>query len=156
RLGSSRLVIVADGVLQYLPFGALPKPQSLESSSPMPLVVEHEIINLPSASTLAVIRREAPLRGNPDRTIAVFADPVFDKSDSRVHATLARAPSQQQNPGRTATGKPAAPSTVQTFRGSDGISIKLDLPRLTATRQEADAILSMVPENSRMSALGFS
>jgi len=156
RLGERRLVIVADGVLQYLPFGSLPTPQSLQSSSPTPLVVEHEIVNLPSASTLAVIRREAPLRGNPDRTIAVFADPVFDKSDGRVNAPVTKVSSPQSNPGRALPSKsPTLTGVVQSFRGSEGVGIKLDLPRLTATKQEAEAILSMVPEDRRMAALGF-
>jgi hypothetical protein len=47
-----------------------------------PLIIEHDIVNLPSASTLAVIRREAPLREIPDKTIAVFADPVFQATDA--------------------------------------------------------------------------
>src|SRR5262249_49948190 len=71
RLGKLRLVIVADGALQYLPFEALPSPQTARSASPTPLIVDHEIVNLPSASTLAVIRNEATHRRPSDRTIAV-------------------------------------------------------------------------------------
>jgi CHAT domain-containing protein len=119
----------------------LPTPQPIQNSSFTPLLVEHEIVNLPSASTLAVIRREAPLRGSPDRTIAVFADPVFEPSDPRVRKAPARATS--------------APSNAQGLRGSEAIGIKIDLPRLPSTRQEADAILAMVPEGRRMAALGF-
>jgi hypothetical protein len=80
QLGDKRLLIVADGAIQYLPFGVLPVPDlgELKSGragerrnrrplahspvlplhSPTPLIVEHEIVNLPSASTLAVLRRE--------------------------------------------------------------------------------------------------
>src|SRR6185503_16008587 len=70
-LGTKRLLIVAEGALQYLPFGALPKPRLQgergkakgESEWPKgvgdqedvtPLMVEHEIVSLPSASVLAV------------------------------------------------------------------------------------------------------
>ena len=42
--------------LQYLPFAALPVPGG--RSEPVPMVVEHEIVGLPSASVLAVLRRE--------------------------------------------------------------------------------------------------
>jgi CHAT domain-containing protein/tetratricopeptide (TPR) repeat protein len=152
RLGTRRVVIVAEGVLQYLPFGALPTPQSLQSSSFTPLIVEHDIVNLPSASTLAVIRREAPLRGIPDKTIAVFADPVFQATDSRVR----RLSSTQSAPARVASRTAPAASVAQVLRGSDALGMKFELPRLPSTRQEAEAILAMVPEDRRMAALGFS
>jgi len=151
QLGTRRVVIVAEGVLQYLPFGALPTPQSLQSSSFTPLIIEHDIVNLPSASTLAVIRREAPLRAIPDKTIAVFADPVFQPTDSRVR----RLSSTQSATARVAARTAPAASVAQVLRGSDAVGIKIDLPRLPSTRQEAEAILAMVPEDRRMAALGF-
>jgi len=155
RLGARRLVIVAEGALQYLPFGALPTPQSIERSSFTPLIVEHEIVNLPSASTLAVIRREAPSRGKPDRTIAVFADPVFDASDVRVRKPISSVSPAPSNSRQVAARTGSATSLTQVLRGSDAVGIKLDLPRLPSTRQEAEAILAMVPEERRMAALGF-
>jgi CHAT domain-containing protein/Tfp pilus assembly protein PilF len=145
KLGTNRLVVVGEGVLQYLPFGALPTPQSALTSSPVPLVVEHEIVNLPSASTLAVIRREAPMRGMPDRTLAVFADPVFEAQDSRV-----------QRPVRITSSRAAPVATIaQALRGSDALGPRIDFPRLPSTRQEAEAILAMVPEDRRLAALSF-
>ena len=51
---NKRLLIVAGGVLEYLPFAALPLP-----SGGQPLIADHEVVNLPSASVLAAIRREA-------------------------------------------------------------------------------------------------
>jgi CHAT domain len=55
QLGKKRLLIVADGSLHYIPFGALPDPNSLKESEGnwRPLIVEHEVVNLPSASTIA-------------------------------------------------------------------------------------------------------
>src|SRR5262249_15773149 len=70
QLGAKRLVIVADGALQYLPLGVLPSPGARgwgagvggktpnpsipnpQSPTPnsYPLMVEHEIVHLPSAS----------------------------------------------------------------------------------------------------------
>ncbi|NJO76393.1 MAG: tetratricopeptide repeat protein [Leptolyngbyaceae cyanobacterium RM1_406_9] len=61
QLRDKRLLVVADGSLHYIPFGAVPIPQA-ESISidpedlPEPLIVNHEIVNLPSASALAIIR----------------------------------------------------------------------------------------------------
>lgn len=154
-LGKRRLLIVADGMLQYLPFGALPTPQSLETSNPVPLIVEHEVVNLPSASTLAVIRREAPLRGNPDRTIAVFADPVFEAKDPRVLKTQRPVSFATANQGRTTPLAGTTAGLNQTFRSSDAVGIRPDLPRLPFTGQEAEAILAIVPADQRLAALGF-
>ena len=57
RLSGKRLLVVADGALQYLPFAALPIPG--KKSELVPMMVEHEIISLPSASALAALRRES-------------------------------------------------------------------------------------------------
>src|SRR5262249_54520 len=53
--GKKRLLIVADGALQYLPFAALPSPAADETrmASPEPLIATREVIYLPSASTRA-------------------------------------------------------------------------------------------------------
>src|SRR5919199_982705 len=59
----------------------------------VPLLVNHEIVNLPSASTLGVLRKEtsdrksapkAIARSAPAKLIAVLADPVFSKNDPRL------------------------------------------------------------------------
>ena len=51
----SRLIVVADGALHYIPFAALPV-KGLEGS-PVPLVALHELVSLPSAAVLREIRR---------------------------------------------------------------------------------------------------
>src|SRR5262249_45670485 len=89
QLGKKRLVIVADGALQYIPFAALPaafpeNDQEQNSADPQPLIVEHEIVSLPSASTLAVLRRETAGRKPAEKSLAVLADPVFSADDARV------------------------------------------------------------------------
>ncbi|MGH9764940.1 MAG: tetratricopeptide repeat protein, partial [Blastocatellia bacterium] len=60
QLGRKRLVVVAQGALQYIPFAALPDPS--RQSGAEPLVVSHEILTLPSASVLAVLRGEVSKR----------------------------------------------------------------------------------------------
>ncbi|MGH9848166.1 MAG: CHAT domain-containing protein, partial [Blastocatellia bacterium] len=68
-LGNKRLVIVAHGALQFIPFAALPEPKSgrirvnpqsaiRNPQSFAPLIVNHEIVYLPSASVLALLRRD--------------------------------------------------------------------------------------------------
>ena len=88
RLDDERLIIVADEMLRYIPFSALPHPNAdireldrepiseidLEDL-PEPLLVNHEIVNLPSASTLAAIRQRR--RQPAPETLAILANPVL-------------------------------------------------------------------------------
>src|SRR5262249_42518570 len=83
QLGKKRLVIVADGLLQYLPFAALPVP-IISANQYQPLIVDHEIVNLPSASALATMRTQLASRRPAPKSIAILADPVFSQNDPRV------------------------------------------------------------------------
>ena len=82
RLAGKRLVVVPDGALEYVPFGALPSPEALSA----PLIEGHEIADLPSASALAVQRRLLERRPPAAKRLAVIADPVFDLRDPRLAA----------------------------------------------------------------------
>ena len=152
RLGKKRLVIVADGMLHYIPFGALPDPNSLKESggSWQPLVVEHEIVNLPSASTIAVLRRELVGRKPAAKTLAVLADPVFSSDDERIRpgASLAA----QRNDQRDPLDESRARILVEIAGGAPG---DLGIKRLPFTRQEAEAITALAPAGSGMKALDF-
>jgi CHAT domain-containing protein len=81
-LDHSNLVIVADGALHYIPFGALPQPGSRS-----PLLVKHTVSHLPSASVLAVQRRRLATRPPTAKLLAVLADPVFGQNDPRLAKT---------------------------------------------------------------------
>jgi CHAT domain-containing protein len=70
RLARRRLLVVADGVLHYIPFATLPV-------AGMPLVAGHEIVTLPSASTAVVLRERRAGRRQAPAGVAVLADPVF-------------------------------------------------------------------------------
>jgi CHAT domain-containing protein len=70
--GKSRVVVVADGALNYIPFQFLPGPRDGE-----PLVAAYEVVNVPSASVLGQLREEASRRVAPLKTLAAFGDPVF-------------------------------------------------------------------------------
>ncbi|MCA1605763.1 MAG: CHAT domain-containing protein, partial [Acidobacteria bacterium] len=66
KLGTKRLLIVPDGILQYIPFQILNT-----ASGARPLVVDHEIVNEPSASTLALLLTETKTRKAASRSVAV-------------------------------------------------------------------------------------
>jgi CHAT domain-containing protein/Tfp pilus assembly protein PilF len=97
-LTKKRIVVVPDGALQYIPVAALPSPQagpSVDSlqgksaSADEPLVIQHELTSLPSASVLAELRRQALGREPPPKAVAVLADPVFDSRDERIQSQSA-------------------------------------------------------------------
>ena len=71
-LPGKRLLVVGNGILQSLPFAALPEPGSGE-----PLVARHEIVTLPSVSVLGVLRQEVAGRPRAPRTLWVLAAPDF-------------------------------------------------------------------------------
>lgn len=68
-----RLVVVADGALQELPFAALAFP----GSEPRFLIESHEIVYLPSLSALSSLRSADARRPVGGGRLAVFADPDF-------------------------------------------------------------------------------
>jgi tetratricopeptide (TPR) repeat protein len=81
RLGDRRLVVVADGALAYLPFAALPQPDDPDQ----PLLARHEVVSLPSASLLPLLRQGSGSRPAAGaRRLLVLADPVFTAADPRV------------------------------------------------------------------------
>jgi tetratricopeptide (TPR) repeat protein len=168
QLVGKRLLIVADGALQYLPFGALPEPDTERqgdvetgrrgdremgrkgkprpvASSPrrpvvfIPLIVKHEIVHLPSASALAVLRRELAGRKPAAKTVAVLADPVFSADDARV-----------KSGAKAATGAEAPLDLTRAINDVRG-----EMRRLLLTRDEAEAILSVTPRTGALEALDF-
>lgn len=73
QLTASRVIIVADGALNYIPFQLLPNPRADNE----PLVAKYEVINAPSASTLGQLRQEKQQRQHATKILAAFGDPVF-------------------------------------------------------------------------------
>ena len=73
QLTASRVIVVADGALNYVPFQLLPNPRANNE----PLVARYEIVNAPSASTLGQLRQEKRQRRQGTKVLAAFGDPVF-------------------------------------------------------------------------------
>jgi CHAT domain-containing protein len=156
QLGNKRLVIVADGALMYVPFSALSLPRVGRNRKTIkwaagyrPLMVDHEVVNLPSASTLAILRQETAGRKMALKTVAVLADPVFDGDDERVTAAANRKPVDND----------AKRSIEETrfIRGSAETSTtgtSLRIQRLPGTRHEAERIAAFAPSAS-MKLLDF-
>src|SRR6185437_12474750 len=83
RTGHKRLAIVADGLIHQIPFGALPvQPTGVYR----PLILDHEVVYLPSAYLVASIRKRTLLQKEAPAGAAVFADPITTSVDSRLPA----------------------------------------------------------------------
>jgi CHAT domain-containing protein/tetratricopeptide (TPR) repeat protein len=159
-LGDKRLVIVADGMLQYVPFAALPEPRAKGESgkaketkdkTSSPLIVAHEIISLPSASVLALLRRETAGRQPVSGEVAVLADPVFDKDDDRVVAAQAKAKSEAP-----AANEQYAVDNIQRVMREVGMTDGGGrIPRLPSSREEAEAIVASASVGRWMKAVNF-
>jgi hypothetical protein len=165
QLGKKRLLIVAEGALQYVPFGALPMPVvrgqlSVVSSNRQrttdytPLVVEHEVVSLPSASVLAVLRRELAGRNPAPKAVAVLADPVFAQDDGRVKRLKAeKKPTEQpMKPGETGTPVSELERSAREVGVAD---VGGRFPRLPFSRQEAEEIVALAPAGQWMKAVDF-
>lgn len=206
-LGQKRLVVVADGALQMVPFAALPAPKGtaaidkatrsanpartvtpeaareLARATAVHLLAEHEIVTLPSASVLALQRRDLANRQPAPLAVAVIADPVFDSEDVRV-AKSKRNRNQVRKTGVTdeqagtvlskpgspthsaAPSKPVAESSAPSSlsaRESDlatalrdvGVEPDGKLRRLSYSLREANAIATVVQPEQFFRALNF-
>jgi CHAT domain-containing protein len=151
RLGTKRLVIVGDGALQYVPFSALPiKRRGKES---IPLIAEHEIVSLPSASVLGLLRQEKQEPGSAGKLLAVLADPVFSAKDPRL-AQLGGPDGNAKYDQPRQSAWSGDPQLVRAIRSAGG-KASTGLPRLWFSRQEADGIFSLVPPGKGREYLDF-
>ncbi|HUS12791.1 MAG TPA: CHAT domain-containing protein [Pyrinomonadaceae bacterium] len=172
ELGAERLVVVADGALQYVPFAALPAPakslvvsnrlSAAKISTPSSgdvktnngphttaiyrfLIQDHEVISLPSASALAIQREGLRNRQPAPNAVAVIADPVFSASDERVGLPKVKAATQTQGDGSANT------RLIEHLADDSGLIIR----RLKFTRQEAEQILAEAPRGKNFRAIDF-
>ena len=72
-LNKPRIIVVADGVLNYVPFQLLRQSHSAAE----PLISNYEVINVPSATILGQLRDEKQQRRPKSKVLAAFGDPVF-------------------------------------------------------------------------------
>lgn len=140
RFAGKRFLLVAPGVLQYVPFAALIDP----GSPPSPLINNHELVVVPSATTIAVLRAHIKNRIPQPNLVAAFGDPVFAASDERVAPISSRTRKIRDS---ASTSRPAAAASVSPTATT--------FPRLLSSRWEAKQIVSMVSPKNRKLFLDF-
>ena len=161
QLKNKRLLIVADGALQYVPFAALSilasKTKDLRPKSENRFLIEsNEIVVLPSASTLAVLRDERKVISTGN-SIAVVADPVFAADDVRVlesaktlnKSTIATTQTITTASNKTVSNEPAEVERSARESGLNGFL------RLRFSRDEADGIAAMTARQNLTEAVDF-
>ena len=133
-IADKRLLVVADGALNYVPFEALVKnSDGADYASLNYLVKTNEIAYAPSASVIAAIR--GANNGAAGKGMLLVADPVFSSDDPRAKGGAAA--------GATADTRGLGlglESAVKDVSGQPVPTGGLHLARLAGTRTEADAI----------------
>ncbi|OUL33452.1 hypothetical protein BV372_16485 [Nostoc sp. T09] len=143
KLAQKRLVIVADGGLQTIPFAAL---ADVTANQYQPLMVNHEIVNLPSASTIAFQRQQLAKRQPAPKALAILADPVFNATDCR----------EADKPQPIADNLDIPAQLEQSSLNRSANNLKRNgWNRLPYTADEAKAILQFIPSANRLQAFGF-
>jgi CHAT domain-containing protein/tetratricopeptide (TPR) repeat protein len=157
------LVIVADGALQLISFEALPTPtistpaqkQVLSLSTENRLLIEdHRIVYEPSASILAMQRKEIANRSSAPHAVAVLANPVFEKDDLRIVSASKRKNSTETPARQGARSSNAATPSRDVSRALDDLGIS-QFPALLSSQLEAESIMKVVPEGQGMMAVDF-
>ena len=124
KLRTPRLIVIADGALQYIPFQILRNPAKANE----PLISGFDIVAAPSASTLALVRQERANRQQGSKLLVGFGDAVFSRDYT-----------------------PESARTADTDSGnarSETVSRLAKLPRLFNAKRELHAIGDLVGNDS--------
>ncbi|MFM7440641.1 MAG: CHAT domain-containing protein, partial [Snowella sp.] len=140
QLNKKRLIIVPDGVLNYLPFSVL-------TLNNQPLLSNHELINLPSSSSLALIRQDTQNRQPAPKALALLADPIFSSDDTRL-----KTPSQPVAPTNPDLSTFALNRAAKVAKNTRAVGENNVFARIPGTRQEANAILALLPKTETQAA----
>jgi CHAT domain-containing protein/tetratricopeptide (TPR) repeat protein len=155
RLGAKRLIIVAPGALSYLPFAVLPAPEDGKrpAGDYEPLIAKNEVVSVPSASVLSIIRRETAGRQRAAKSIAVMADPVFEENDPRLESSK-NGKSSGETPATRAADVEHSDLTraIRTMNFPDA---RAGFTRLPFSRYEADNVIALTPKGTGLKATDF-
>ncbi|HEY0324340.1 MAG TPA: CHAT domain-containing tetratricopeptide repeat protein [Pyrinomonadaceae bacterium] len=141
-IGDKRILVVADGSLNYVPFEALVSASGGSDYSMLPYLIKtNEIVYSPSASVIGVIRKQSAKPTG--KSMLLIADPVYNSADPRAKGAPATAATGGDTRG---LGLASALKDVagEAPAASGGAGSGLPLPRLLGTRAEAEQIGQIV------------
>ena len=136
-IGEKRLMVVADGALNYIPFEVLLKStDGSDFSSLGYLVKTNEVVYAPSASVVGAIKQQRTKATG--RSMLIVADPVFNYNDTRAQKRTGAPAGDAETRG---LGIKSAVTDVGGSAPAANPQIEgLPLARLNGTRTEADQI----------------
>lgn len=156
KLDKKRLVIVADGILNFIPFSTLaePKIKKLPSKQYLPLIVNHTIITEPSISTLLLLKQKNSHNIATAKTIILFGDPIFGYDDVRIRESLFSKEAKQKLK-KIGHLKSQNEKLSRTILEKPFIRFGGKLTRLKFTGEEIKTITSFLPYDQSEACLGF-
>lgn len=139
KIINKRLIVVPDGNMHYFPVSALPLPNA---KSGEPILLTNETIYESSAQMLSLITKTGDQVAQAKKNLLVFSDPVFSADDSRLSAKS----NEIEN------------SSIESYlAGKFRFAESLDmLPRLVASKEESDSVISIVGAEGADVFSGFS
>ncbi len=149
ELRKKRLVLVPEGALQNVSFASLP---TTDSEADTHLIAKHEIVVLPSASVIGVLRQEIASRKPMPRGIIVMANPVFSADDFRVKRLGSSRAAKRSNAPVSQVPESSQSSTRSGALENIGIAT---IPELPFSQREAQRILQVAPKGQGTAFLNF-
>ena len=137
-IGEKRVMVVADGALNYIPFEVLLKTADTGDFSSLGYLVKtNEVIYAPSASVVSAIKQQRTKATG--QAMLIIADPVFNSNDARARKPAAASPAadaEVRGLGIQSALADVGGSTPAPNPQMEG----LPLARLNGTRTEAEQI----------------
>jgi CHAT domain-containing protein len=136
-----RLMVLADGPLNAVPFGVLPLPRRDHAE----LLIDRFVVASAPSLNLAIEAADATRPANT--RIAVVSDPVYSNNDRRLTARLNRGSTNERGalePARLPYSAMEARSVLRTFEGSDTQSLSgfdATAPRIRALGSQPFKVL---------------
>ncbi len=152
-VAENRLLVVADGALNYVPFEALVKSATPGDYSTLDYLLKtNEVVYTPSASVIGAIRAQGGK--TVGKGLLVVADPVFNSLDTRARGVTSTTEAEAATRGlglqsalTDVAGSPASPpSGTEKMQG-------LPLSRLAGTRAEAEEIAKLAKQSGAQTDL---
>ncbi|HUE82680.1 MAG TPA: CHAT domain-containing tetratricopeptide repeat protein [Pyrinomonadaceae bacterium] len=146
-VAENRILVVADGALNYVPFEALVKSATPGDYSTLDYLIKtNEVAYAPSASVIGAIRAQGSR--TVGKGLLVVADPVFNSLDTRARGVSSTTQADAGTRGlglqsalADVAGSPASgPAGTEKMQG-------LPLSRLAGTRAEAEEIAKLAKQS---------
>ncbi|MGB7923834.1 MAG: CHAT domain-containing tetratricopeptide repeat protein [Pyrinomonadaceae bacterium] len=142
-IAGKRLLVVADGALNYVPFESLVTTGGGTDYSALPYLIKtNEIVYAPSASVVAVVRKQATKPTG--KNVLLVADPIFNSSDPRAKGVTGGAAAGSGDTRGLGLSSAISDVSGSPIQASGGAAQGLPLARLMGTRREAEGIAALV------------